>query len=52
MESALSDLKAAAAGDGNLMPPIIEAARARVTEGEMVAAMQEIFGTYREAPVF
>ncbi len=26
------------------MPPIIAAARA--TEGEMIAAMQEVFGTY------
>ena len=36
----------------NLMPPIIEAARARATEGEMIAAMQEVFGTYTECPVF
>ena len=28
------------------MPPIIAAARARATEGEMIAAMQEVFGTY------
>jgi methylmalonyl-CoA mutase, N-terminal domain len=34
------------------MPPIIEAARARATEGEMIAAMQEVFGTYTESPVF
>jgi methylmalonyl-CoA mutase N-terminal domain/subunit len=52
VERALAELKQAAAGDGNLMPPIIEAARARVTEGEMIAAMQEIFGTYTESPVF
>jgi methylmalonyl-CoA mutase N-terminal domain/subunit len=52
VESALAALKAAAAGDGNLMPPIIEAARVRATVGEMVEAMQEVFGTYREAPVF
>ena len=35
-----------------MMPPIIEAARVQVTEGEMVAAMQEVFGTYTESPVF
>jgi methylmalonyl-CoA mutase N-terminal domain/subunit len=45
-------LKTAAAGDQNLMPPIIECARARVSEGEMVAAMQEVFGTYTEHPQF
>jgi methylmalonyl-CoA mutase N-terminal domain/subunit len=52
VESALTDLKRAAATEENLMPPIIEAARARATEGEMIAAMQEVFGTYTESPVF
>ncbi len=52
VETALSDLKAVAAGEGNLMPPILAAARARATEGEMIAAMQEVFGTYTESPVF
>jgi methylmalonyl-CoA mutase, N-terminal domain len=52
VEAALADLKAAAAGDGNLMPPIIEAARARATEGEMIEAMQAVFGSYTESPVF
>ena len=52
VERALAELKRAAAGEGNLMPPIIAAARARATEGEMIAAMQEVFGTYTESPVF
>ncbi|HEX7246070.1 MAG TPA: methylmalonyl-CoA mutase family protein [Solirubrobacterales bacterium] len=52
VESALADLRRAAATDENLMPPIIAAARARATEGEMIAAMQEVFGTYTESPVF
>jgi methylmalonyl-CoA mutase N-terminal domain/subunit len=52
VESALAELKRAAATEENLMPPIIEAARARATEGEMIAAMQEVFGTYTESPVF
>ncbi len=52
VESALAELKLVAAGEGNLMPPIIAAARARATEGEMIAAMQEVFGTYTESPVF
>jgi methylmalonyl-CoA mutase N-terminal domain/subunit len=52
VEQALVALKTAAAGEGNMMPPIIEAARVQVTEGEMVAAMQEVFGTYTESPVF
>ncbi len=52
VESALAELKRAAATDENLMPPIIAAARARTTEGEMISAMQEVFGTYTESPVF
>jgi methylmalonyl-CoA mutase N-terminal domain/subunit len=52
VEAALGELKRVAAGEGNLMPPIIEAARVRASEGEMIAAMQEVFGTYTESPVF
>jgi methylmalonyl-CoA mutase, N-terminal domain len=52
VESALAELKRAAATAANLMPPIIEAARTQATEGEMIAAMQEVFGTYTESPVF
>jgi methylmalonyl-CoA mutase N-terminal domain/subunit len=53
VESALGSLKTAAARDGeNLMPALIEAARARATEGEMIEALQEVFGTYTESPVF
>ena len=52
VESALTELKRVASGEGNLMPPIVEAARARATEGEMIAALQEVFGTYTESPVF
>ena len=51
-EAALAELKRAAATEANLMPPIIAAARARATEGEMIAALQEVFGTYTESPVF
>jgi methylmalonyl-CoA mutase N-terminal domain/subunit len=52
VEAALAELKRVAAGGGNMMPPIIAAARVRATEGEMIAAMQEVFGTYTESPVF
>ncbi len=52
VEAALSELKRAASTDENRMPPIIATARARATEGEMIAAMQEVFGTYTESPVF
>jgi methylmalonyl-CoA mutase, N-terminal domain len=53
VERSLAALKAAADRDGeNLMPHFIEAARARASEGEMVAALQEVFGTFSERPVF
>jgi methylmalonyl-CoA mutase, N-terminal domain len=53
VERSLAALRAAAAAEGeNLMPRLIEAARARATEGEMIAAMQEVFGSYTETPVF
>ncbi len=50
--AALEALGSAAASDRNLMPPLIECARARVSEGEMIAAMQRVFGTYTETPVY
>jgi len=52
VESALGELKRAAATDDNLMPHFLAAARARVSEGEMIAALQEVFGTYTETPIF
>jgi methylmalonyl-CoA mutase, N-terminal domain len=53
VESALAELKRAAANpERNLMPHFIEAARARASEGEMIAALQEVFGTYTETPIF
>ncbi|MEZ5074515.1 MAG: methylmalonyl-CoA mutase family protein [Solirubrobacterales bacterium] len=50
--AALAELEAAAAGEANLMQPLIDCARARVSEGEMIAVMQEVFGTYTETPVY
>jgi methylmalonyl-CoA mutase N-terminal domain/subunit len=52
IEGALAALKEAAASDRNLMPLFLDAARARASEGEMVAALQEVFGSYTEQPVF
>jgi methylmalonyl-CoA mutase, N-terminal domain len=52
VERALRELKAAAQEDRNLMPDLLECARAHATEGEIVAALQEVFGSYREDPVF
>jgi methylmalonyl-CoA mutase, N-terminal domain len=52
VESALTALKQAAAANRNLVEPILDAARARASEGEIVAALQEVFGTYTEQPQF
>jgi methylmalonyl-CoA mutase N-terminal domain/subunit len=52
VERTLAELRAAAATDANLMPPILDCARACVSEGEMVAALQQVFGSYTELPVF
>ncbi len=38
--------------DRNLMPLFIEAGRAGVSEGEIVQALQGVWGDYRELPVF
>jgi methylmalonyl-CoA mutase N-terminal domain/subunit len=52
VEAALAELKRAASEGQNLMPRLIDGARARASEGEMIAALQEVFGTYSEHPQF
>jgi methylmalonyl-CoA mutase, N-terminal domain len=52
VDASLTELRRAAATDENLMPRFIGAARVRASEGEMVAALQEVFGTYSELPQF
>jgi methylmalonyl-CoA mutase, N-terminal domain len=52
VETALAELKQAAAGDRNLLEPIVAGAKAYVTMGEMCEAFREVWGTWRETPVF
>jgi methylmalonyl-CoA mutase N-terminal domain/subunit len=53
VEQRLTELKQAAARDDvNLMPPIIDAARDYVTMGEICDAFREVWGIWRETPVF
>jgi methylmalonyl-CoA mutase N-terminal domain/subunit len=53
VERTLASLRQAAVKPRqNLMPLLIEAARADASEGEIVAALQSVWGDYREAPVF
>jgi methylmalonyl-CoA mutase, N-terminal domain len=52
-EAALERLRAeAAVEDRNLMPAILDASRAYVTMGEMCDALRDVWGTWRETPVF
>lgn len=50
VEDALDAISTAASGDGDLMEPIVGAARVRATEGEIVSALGAVFGAYREPP--
>jgi methylmalonyl-CoA mutase N-terminal domain/subunit len=53
VEAALARLKEGAARDDvNLMPPLVDAARDYVTLGEMCDALREVWGVWRETPVF
>jgi methylmalonyl-CoA mutase N-terminal domain/subunit len=51
-EEAMASLKRAAATDENLIPLLIDCARAYCTEGEIVDALREVFGEYTETPRF
>ena len=50
VDRALAALVEAARREDNLMEPLVEAARLRATEGEIVVALQSVFGAYREPP--
>jgi methylmalonyl-CoA mutase N-terminal domain/subunit len=51
--AALARLKEGAGReDVNLMPPLVDAARDYVTLGEMCDALREVWGVWRETPVF
>jgi len=48
----LGGVRAAAQGGGNLMPPIIEAAKAYATEQEICDVLREVMGTYSDPAEF
>ncbi len=53
VEARLAAVKEAAAREGvNLMPLIVDAARDYVTLGELCDALREVWGVWRETPVF
>ncbi len=48
----LEELKGRARGSDNLMPPLLDCVKAYATEGEIMAALTEVFGVYREPILF
>jgi methylmalonyl-CoA mutase N-terminal domain/subunit len=50
--AALAAMTAAARGEDNLVPPMLAAARAEATLGEICGALREIWGDYREPARF
>ena len=52
VDESLSEIKAASENGNNLMPVFVKAAHNKVTLGEMVGELREVFGTYEEVVVF
>jgi methylmalonyl-CoA mutase N-terminal domain/subunit len=53
VEAALARLREDAADtERNLMDALLDCARARASEGEIVESLQQVFGDYTETPVF
>jgi methylmalonyl-CoA mutase N-terminal domain/subunit len=50
--AALATMVDTARADGNVVPPMLEAARAEATLGEICGALREIWGSYREPARF
>ena len=52
VDESLAEIKSAGENGNNLMPVLIKAAHNKVTLGEMVGELKEVFGTYEEVVVF
>ena len=52
VERALAALRLSATTGRNLMDELLTCARVRATEGEIVEALQDVWGSYTETPVF
>ncbi len=50
--ASLGAVREAAKGSANLMPPIVEAAKAYCTEQEICDVLREVFGAHTDAPEF
>ncbi len=52
VDESLKEIKYAGENGNNLMPVFLKAAHNKVTLGEMVGELKEVFGTYEEVAVF
>lgn len=52
VQATLQAVRAAAQGSQNLVPPLIEAARAYATQQELCDVLREVFGTYTDPAEF
>ncbi len=52
VQASLDALAAAARTDENLIPRLVDAARAEATEGEIAGALKRVWGSYTEPPRF
>jgi methylmalonyl-CoA mutase N-terminal domain/subunit len=52
VDAALAGLMRSAEGTENLMPAILDSVRAHATLGEVVGVMKEVFGEYKEKPIY
>ncbi|MGH2830831.1 MAG: methylmalonyl-CoA mutase family protein, partial [Actinomycetota bacterium] len=52
VDKTLDALRAACSGTENTIPFIVDAVRAAASEGEIIGAMRDVFGDYRETPRF
>jgi methylmalonyl-CoA mutase N-terminal domain/subunit len=48
----LEALREVATGSDNVMPALLDCVRVRATEGEIIAALRDVFGSYHETPSF
>src|SRR6478672_174705 len=52
VKARLADLVEVAKGEGNTIPPMLEAIRAEATLGEVCGALRDLWGSYTEPPRF
>ena len=48
----LDNLRKVAGGSDNMIPSILDCVRAYATEGEIIQTLREVFGEYKEKPIF